>query len=78
MEKYSLVGIDYPGTVDLPKLGKVNLEDLPVEKLDELYKNGIPFLQLDPWYREAKNPNEPVINTPPTPVKKSKPNKKPA
>jgi hypothetical protein len=64
MKKYRLTGIEYPGTVDLPKLGKVNLEDLPTEKLDELYKNGLPFLELNPEARAYLNPNEPVIGTP--------------
>jgi hypothetical protein len=75
MKKYRLTGIEYPGTVNLPKLGKVNLEDLPEEKLDELYQNGIPFLELSPEARADANPNEPVIGTAATPIQTGNQNK---
>lgn len=76
MKKYRLKGISSPGTVDLFKIGKVNLEDLPEEKLDELYKNGCPFLELSPEAREAANPNEPEIKTAEVPKKPKQTNKR--
>jgi len=70
MLKYKLKNIKHPGTVDLHLVGRVNLADLPEDKLDELYKNGCPFLELTPEEIECENPELKVIHTSSTPKKK--------
>lgn len=78
MLKYRLKGIKSPGTVDIHRLGKVNLEDLPESKLDELYNQGLPYLELTPEAREEINPDEPVIKPKLTPKQSKKTKEKPA
>jgi len=71
MKKYTLKGIDPPGTVDLYKVGKVNLEDLPEEKLDELYQQGNPYLELITGDYQKVISKKPPITTKKTPIRAS-------
>lgn len=45
-QKYKVVGVK-PGPVITPKHGTINLtrEDIPLEKMDQLYAEGFPYIE---------------------------------
>jgi hypothetical protein len=46
MEKFRLKGIVYPGRVNLPGVGTVELALLPDEQVKKLWQEGCPYLEL--------------------------------
>ncbi len=46
MERFRLKGIVYPGRVNLPGVGTVELALLPDEQAEKLWQEGCPYLEL--------------------------------
>jgi hypothetical protein len=70
MAKFQLVGIESPGRVDIFKMGVVELENLPENLQEKLYKDGCPYLQPTPEETLAMNPGAKKISQAPTPRSK--------
>ena len=76
MEKFKLKGIKPPGTIDLPERGTFDLEKIDDKLAEILYKEGLPFLEPTPEYRQMLYPDQKMIvpsSNPAVNKKKAKP-----
>lgn len=71
-KKFQLKGIASPGRMDIMGLGIVNIETLPEDLQEKLWKEGNPFLEPTPEYRKILYPNETEIGTPELKLPKKK------
>jgi len=61
MKKFKIVGIELPGTIYNPLVGKVNLADVDDNTAQKLFDNGCPFLEK---VVPATKPSEEMQETP--------------
>lgn len=79
MKNFELVGIKSPGTVNLPQLGTMNLEQIDDALAEKLWREGLPYLKPTSEYRQILFPDQKPIKPAfaPTPVKSARPTKGP-
>lgn len=67
MKKFDLVGINSPGTVNLPAYGTIDLEKVDDATAEKLWRSGLPYLKPTPAYRKVLFPDQKPIEPTPAP-----------
>ena len=58
MQKFRLKGIAHPGRVNLFRIGTVELANISDELAEQIWRDGCPFLEPEPQYRQILFPDE--------------------